>query len=88
MNKKILNWSIVISILTAYMLPGTSSDGFAFEYGYPFKFFTIYNTTINIGDTIFDSTAFNLLGLAINIVVIYYIIYIFNKFIKGLKYKS
>ena len=43
MNNKILSWSISISLLTAYLLPGTSSDGFAFKFGYPFKFFTIYN---------------------------------------------
>lgn len=81
MDKKIFKWSIVISLLTAYMLPGTSSDGFAFEYGYPFKFFTTYNSPMNIGDTIFYSTAFDLFGLGMNIVVIYYIIYVFNKFI-------
>lgn len=81
MDKKILNWSIVISLLTAYLLPGTSSDGFAFKYGYPFKFFTTYNSPMNIGDTIFYSTALDLFGLAMNIVVIYYIIYVFNKLI-------
>lgn len=81
MDKKILNWSIVISLLTAYLLPGTSSDGFAFKYGYPFKFFTIYNSPMNIGDTIFYSTVFDLFGLGMNIVVIYYIIYVFNKLI-------
>lgn len=81
MDKKIFKWSIVISLLTAYMLPNTSSDGFAFEYGYPFKFFTTYNSPMNIGDTIFYSTGFDLFGLGMNIVVIYYIIYVFNKFI-------
>ncbi len=81
MDKKIFKWSIVISLLTAYMLPSTSSDGFAFEYGYPFKFFTTYNSPMNIGDTIFYSTAFDLFGLSMNIVVIYYIIYVFNKLI-------
>lgn len=81
MDKKILNWSIVISLLTAYLLPGTSSDGFAFKYGYPFKFFTTYNSPMNIGDTIFYSTGFDLFGLGMNIVVIYYIIYVFNKLI-------
>ena len=80
-NNKILNWSIVISLLTAYLLPGTSADGFAFTYGYPFNFFTIYNNTINVGDTIFNSTSFNLLGFGMNTVVIYFIIYMFNKFI-------
>lgn len=81
MNNKILNWSIVIPLLTVYFLPGTSSDGFAFNYGYPFNFFTIYNNTINVGDTIFNSTAFNFLGFGMNIVVIYFIIYMLNKFI-------
>lgn len=59
MNNKILNWSIVISLLTAYFLPGTSPDVFAFNYGYPFDF----------------------MGFGMNIVVIYFIIYMFNKFI-------
>ena len=73
MNNKILSWSISISLLTAYLLPGTSSDGFAFKFGYPFKFFTIYNNPISKGDTIFNSTAFDLFGLSLNIIVIYYI---------------
>lgn len=82
MDKKIFKWSIVISLLTAYMLPGTSSDGFAFKYGYPFKFFTTYNSPMNTGDTIFYSTGFDLFGLGMNIVVIYYAIYVCNKLIK------
>ena len=81
MNNKILSGSILISLLTAYLLPGTSSDGFAFKFGYPFKFFTIYNNPISTGDTIFNSTAFDLFGLSMNIIVMYYIIYIFSKFI-------
>ena len=81
MDNKILSWSISISLLTAYILPGTSSDGFAFKFGYPFKFFTTYNSPISMGDTIFNSTAFDLFGLSLNIIVIYYIIYICNKFI-------
>ena len=82
MDNKILSWSISISLLTAYILPGTSSDGFAFKFGYPFKFFTTYNNPMSKGDTIFNSTAFDLFGLSLNIIVIYYIIYICSKFIK------
>lgn len=81
MNNKILSWSISISLLTAYLLPGTSSDGFAFKFGYPFKFFTTYNNPISMGDTIFDSTAFNLGGLSVNIIIYYYIIYMCSKFL-------
>ncbi|MGL5714011.1 MAG: hypothetical protein ACRCX2_13400 [Paraclostridium sp.] len=80
-NKKILNWSIIVSFLTVYILPGQSSDGFAFEYGYPFNFFTIYNTGINEGDTILNSTSFNIGGFAVNVFIIYCIFYILNKFI-------
>ncbi|EQK42876.1 putative membrane protein [[Clostridium] bifermentans ATCC 638] len=36
---------------------------------------------MNIGDTIFYSTGFDLFGLGMNIVVIYYIIYVFNNII-------
>lgn len=80
-NKKILNWSIIITLLIAYITPGKSSDGFSFNYGYPFGFFTLYNRKINYGDTIFNSTLLNVGGLLFNILVIYVVLNILNKFI-------
>ncbi len=80
-NRKILNWSLIITLLIAYIIPGKSSDGFAFDYGYPFGFFTMYNSKISYGDTIFNSTLLNVGGLLLNILVIYCILYVLNKFI-------
>lgn len=80
-NSKILKWSIIITLLTAYIIPGQSLDGFAFKYGYPFGFFTIYNTEISVGDTILNSTLFNIAKFGLNVLVIYFIFYILNKFI-------
>lgn len=80
-NRKILNWSVIISLLIAYVTPGRSSDGFAFSYGYPFGFFTMYNTKISEGDTILDSNLFNVGGLILNVLIIYCIFYMLNKFV-------
>lgn len=81
LNKKILNWSIIITLLIAYITPGRSADGFAFNYGHPFGFFTMYNTRIKVEDSILNSTAFNLVGFILNILLIYLIFHILNKFI-------
>ena len=81
-NRKILNWSIIIILLITYIIPGKSSDGFAFNYGYPFRFFTMYNTEINAEKTLFDLTSINIGGFILNILIIYYLLNIINKFIK------
>ncbi|WP_042274497.1 hypothetical protein [Faecalimicrobium dakarense] len=80
-NRKILNWSIIITLLTAYIIPGQSSDGFAFKYGYPYRFFTMYNTEINAGSTIMNSTLFNIDRFILNILIMYFTFHILNKFI-------
>jgi len=80
-NKKIFNWSIVLSLLTAYILQSKSSDGFAFNYGYPFAFFTRYDSPIKSSDSIFDSTCLNLLTLVLNVLIIYLVLYLINKII-------
>ncbi len=81
LNRKVLNWSIMITLLIAYITPGRSTDGFAFNYGYPFGFFTMYNTEINVGGTILDSTLFNIGGFVLNILLMYLMFHILNKFI-------
>ena len=87
-NKKILNYSIVISLLTAYILPCNSSDGFAFDYGYPIEFFTKYNKEITSNESILTSTALNLGALIGNILIIYFIIYIIIKIKNNIKTKK
>ncbi|MGL5380611.1 hypothetical protein [Clostridium sp.] len=78
-NRKILNWSVIITLLIAYVVPGRSTDRFGFEFGYPFGFFTMYNIELQVGDTILNSTLFNILGFVLNILVIYLIFNTFNK---------
>jgi hypothetical protein len=80
-NRKYFNWAIIISLLTAYFLPSRSSDGFAFNYGYPFAFYTRYNSPIQANYSIFNSTLTNILTLALNVLVIYVGIYFINKVI-------
>lgn len=80
-QQKNLTLSIIIIFLIAYIFPGKSSDGFSFNYGYPFEFFTMYNTKISYGDTLLNSTSFNVGGLLLNIAVVYVILNILNKFV-------
>lgn len=81
-NKRILNWSIVLALLSAYILPCKSSDGFAFRYGYPFPFFTRYNTPIRPENSILFSTYTDVATLAINIIIIYLFIYLIHTITK------
>ncbi|MGL4913968.1 MAG: hypothetical protein ACRC3Y_16220 [Romboutsia sp.] len=84
-NKKVLNWSIIISLLSAYVLPGKSHDGFGFEYGYPVRFFTRFNMPIKAGDTILNSTNIDLGSLIMNVFIIYFVIYFLDRIISKIK---
>lgn len=71
-NKKFFNWSAWITLLITYVLPYQSTDGFATYFGYPFSFLTVYKTSINT--SLFMTEHINLLSLALNILIVYFVI--------------
>lgn len=75
LNKKILNWSTILTLLSAYILPGRSSG----EYGYPLAFFKIPEKIFYPGDTIISLTSFDPFILILDILIIYSIINFFNR---------
>lgn len=70
-NKKILCWASLLTLLTAYVLPSRLSDEGAFLYGYPFGYFEIRKGALDFGDIILSSTSLNLFLLALNIFIFY-----------------
>ena len=86
-NKKFLNWSAWITLLMTYILPFQSTDGLATKFGYPFSFLTVYKTSV--GTSLLTSQNINVLVLALNIMIIYFVIYFASaQFIKLNSYKK
>lgn len=77
-NKRFFNWSVWVTLLLTYILPYQSTDGFATKYGYPFSFFTVYNTKM-IKISLLSSNSINALLLAIDILIVYFVIYAANE---------
>lgn len=85
-NKKLLNWSAWITLLIAYVLPykSQSTDGFATYFGYPISFLTVYKTSINT--SLFMTERINLFTLAINILILYFLINFVNTQLVKIKF--
>ncbi|MGG7142909.1 hypothetical protein ACQPVP_05535 [Clostridium nigeriense] len=76
-NKKIFNMSAWIVVLLAYLLPSHNYGEFAKNFGYPFAYLTIYDNSLN--KRLLSSFYINLGTLLINILIIYFIIYVVQK---------
>ncbi|HAT4246061.1 TPA: hypothetical protein I9059_001223 [Clostridium perfringens] len=87
-NFKILNQAAWISLLLTFITPyELNSSGFK-TWGYPVKYFTTYEFPQD-SNTLLFSTSTNLLGLILNILVIYILINTFILLKERLKkYKS
>lgn len=72
-HKKFLIPSVILTSLSAYMLPCHSTDRFRFDYGYPIYFSTLVSTeeSIKPTDTTAMRTSLDLFKFMINIVIIY-----------------
>ena len=73
-NKRFFNWSILLSLLLAYVFP-YKIDGSFIKCGFPFRFWKIrMSMSVIPNSSLFMSTSLDLFLLAINIVIIYLII--------------
>lgn len=72
-NMKYVNIATWITLITAYILPYRTTDGFETTFGYPLAFFTIYDTPKI--KTIISSTTLQLGTFLINVLIFYFIIY-------------
>lgn len=72
-NKSIFNISAWITLLITYILPAQSIDEFSSTFGYPFGYLTIYNKPVDT--TLISSFNLNIVGVVINILIIYCVIY-------------
>jgi len=72
-KREFLYISIIITILSTYMLPCQRISEFQKAFGYPFGWFTVFNDTI--GDIIIKSTQVNVLMLFFNIIAWYFLIF-------------
>lgn len=73
-NKKVISLSVILVLLTAYILPGTYLNKFSYEYGYPLRFLRISTNAINSGDTIANAISIYLINLIFNVIIIYLIL--------------
>ena len=76
-NKKIFNMSAWIVVLLTYVLPSHNPGEFGSKFGYPFAYLTIYDNSLN--KTLLSSFYLNVGILIINILIVYFIIYIVQK---------
>lgn len=72
-HKEFLTLSVILTSLSAYMLPCHSTDGVRFYYGYPIYFLTLFSTkeAIKPTDTIVMHTSLDLFRFMLNVVIIY-----------------
>lgn len=81
---KILNWSVWIVIISTYILPYQTTDGFATRFGYPLTYLTVYKTDIHI--SLLMSNLLNPLTFVIDVLIVYLITnFLYNKFKKSKK---
>lgn len=71
-KKSYLNWSAWITLILTYVLPYQSTDGFATKFGYPIPFLTTHDVPIDT--TLLKSLDVNILSLAIDIMIVYFVI--------------
>ena len=72
-NWNIFNTALWVELILSYILPFKATDGFRYEAGFPIPFITVYNTEISTSPLM--STHLNPLGLILNSIIIYMIIW-------------
>jgi hypothetical protein len=82
-NKKFFNLAAWITLFITYVFPYQSTDGFATHFGYPFSFLTVYKTSIKT--SLLKSENVDLLTLAIDILIIYFVINFANALLVKVK---
>lgn len=76
--------SVIISMLTVFILPCTATDGFYFSYGFPIPFITFFpKVVLHRSDLLITWTNINIIGLLLELLIIFWIIilikFLFNK---------
>ena len=85
--RKNLLISVVIVLLTVFLLPYSYSDGFRFNFGYPFSYFTTYNLSepLKGNEILLSRTNTNPLIFLLDIGLIYLLLNFVSFLIKKLK---
>ena len=89
-NLNILSTSLLITLSSVFLLPYSSSDGFRFNFGYPFSFVTTYDwpNPIEANEILLMRVSIDIFPFLINVIIIYLIIYLAYEGIKKLKDSS
>ena len=72
MNKKVFNCAAWITLLITYIFPYNSTNASSTCFGYPFSFLTVYKTSINT--SLFKTENIDLFPLAIDILLVFFVI--------------
>jgi hypothetical protein len=79
---KILNWSVWIVIISTYILPYQTTDGFATTFGYPLTYLTVYKTDIHV--SLLMSNLLNPFTFFIDVLIVYFLInFVYSKLKKS-----
>lgn len=70
--RKLFNWSAWLALVLTYVVP-YQIDDLAMKCGFPIRFWKIYISTAP-NSSLLNSSSLNLLGLVINILIIYLVI--------------
>lgn len=81
-NWKLFNIALWVEIFLAYILPFKVVNNFEFKVGFPISFISVYDTSLNHNPMM--SMNFNPVALLINVLIIYFLILVFNKGYKKL----
>ena len=77
-NWRVLNFAVYFEILMSYFLPFKVVDEFQYQVGFPCPFLTIYEKPI-IHVNPYLSMGLNIVNLAADIVIIYFVMLLFLK---------
>lgn len=86
-QRDLLISSVTITISTVFLLPYSSSDGFIFNFGYPFPYFTTYDwsSPIAANEILLMRISIDLLPFLINVIIIYLVLYLILAGVNKLK---
>lgn len=87
LKKIFMVYSVILVILTVFLLPYNYSDGIKFMFGYPIAFFTIYDLVnpMKSNEILLMRTNIDLLGFIIDVFLIYWLINVIQKLLNKFK---
>ncbi|AEH61178.1 hypothetical protein Mzhil_1331 [Methanosalsum zhilinae DSM 4017] len=77
-KRNLLATSAAVTMCSVFLLPYSSSDGFRFNFGYPFPYFTTYDwpSPIAANEILLMRVSIDLFPFLINVILIYLVMHL------------